>query len=317
MRPVGAAWPQVVDGHLVVDGRPLRVLRAEGRHGSGAGEPQLLVHGLGGSSVTWVQVIEGLAARGPVVAIDLPGFGGTPAEPGEPLTVEAYARLVVATADALGWDRFALHGNSMGGLISVMVAADHPDRVSRLVLVSPALPPRLPLRLLVPRRATLAGMAPIAISTGTATALGLLGAAPAALDDRRKRALLGLIFGSPDSIDPALLDLMAEEFADDREGPGTDERRRALLLALWSIARAWVDPRRTWRAIDAVVAPTMIVGGTVDALVPASVLRQVLARRRDWQGHVLDDRRHALMLENPAEYLDLVDGWYAAARLAA
>lgn len=267
--------------------------------------------------MTWVQVIEGLAARGPVVAIDLPGFGGTPAEPGEPLTVEAYARLVVAAADALGWDRFALHGNSMGGLISVMVAADHPDRVSRLVLVSPALPPRLPLRLLVPRRATLAGMAPIAISTGTATALGLLGAAPAALDDRRKRALLGLIFGSPDTIDPALLDLMAEEFADDREGPGTDERRRALLLALWSIARAWVDPRRTWRAIDAVVAPTMIVGGTVDALVPASVLRQVLARRRDWQGHVLDDRRHALMLENPAEYLDLVDGWYAAARLAA
>ena len=52
-----------------------------------------------------------------------------------------------------------------------------------------------------------------------------------------------------------------------------------------------------------------MLGGTADALVPARVLRQVLARRTDWVGHVLDDRRHALMLESPEEYLDLVDAW--------
>ena len=56
-------------------------------------------------------------------------------------------------------------------------------------------------------------------------------------------------------------------------------------------------------------APTLLLGGTHDALVPASVLRAVLARRPDWEGHVLDDRRHALMLEEPAAYLDLVAGW--------
>jgi hypothetical protein len=39
------------------------------------------------------------------------------------------------------------------------------------------------------------------------------------------------------------------------------------------------------------------------------VLRGVLARRGDWEGHVLDDRRHALMMEDPDGYLDLVNDW--------
>ncbi len=307
-RPIGSAWPDVVDTEITVGDRTVRALRVAGRHGSGDGEPQLLVHGLGGSAVTWVEVMSGLADRGPVVAIDLPGFGATPARPDEPLTIDAYADLVVAVADALGWPRFSLHGNSMGGLVATLVAAAHPDRVDGLVLVSPALPPPFPLRLLVPSRATIAGLGPIALSTGSAAALGLLGAVPQALDQRRKRALLGLIFGSPDEVNPDLLDLMAREFADDPDGDA--ERRRALLSALRSITASWVDPRRVWRAIDAVRAPTIVLGGTADALVPARVLRQVLARRTDWQGHVLDERRHALMMENPAEYLAHVSRWH-------
>ncbi|MDO9456029.1 alpha/beta fold hydrolase [Nocardioides sp.] len=309
--PVGAAWPGVVDTHLEVGGRSLRVLHAPGRRGAGPGEPQLLVHGLGGSAVTWVEVIDGLAAHGPVVALDLPGFGGTPVVEGDQLSVEAYADVVVAVADTLGWSSFALHGNSMGGLVATLVAADHPDRVARLVLVSPALPPSFPLRLLVPSRATITGMAPIAVSAGSAAAFGLLGGVPEALDRRRKRALLGLIFGSPDEVDPDLLDLMAREFGETREGADPGDQRRALRSSLASITRTWLDPRRVWRAIDAIQAPTMILGGTADALVPARVLRQVLARRTDWQGHVLGERRHALMMESPADYLDLVDRWYA------
>lgn len=314
--PIGTAWPHVVDDHLDVGGRAIRILSAPGRHGSGEGEPQLLVHGLGGSAVTWVEVIDGLAARGPVVAIDLPGFGGTSVEPGDELTVDAHAGLVIAVADTLGWSRFALHGNSMGGLVSTLVAAAHPDRVSRLVLVSPALPPASPLQLLVPSRATVTGMAPIAVSSASAVALGLLGVAPEALDRRRKRALLGLIFGAPDEVNPELLDLMAREFGESRTGADADDRRRALLASLRSITLSWVDPRRVWRAIEAIQAPTMILGGTADALVPARVLRQVLARRTDWEGHVLDDRRHALMMESPADYLDLLERWYAASTAA-
>jgi len=304
---LGPAFPGVVDGILEVQGRPVRVLRVDGPPEGAGGEPQLLVHGLGASAVTWAEVMPGLSASGPVVAIDLPGFGRTPCTDDDTLTVEGYVRFALDVADTLGWDRFALHGNSMGGLIATLLAAQQPERVTRLVLVSPALPPTSPLHLLLPARATLEGMVPIAVSSVSAAALGVLGAG-GLLDERRNRHLMRLIFSEPDGVRPEFIDLMAQEYAED-DDEVVASRRRALLSALRSIAQLWASPGRVLRAIDAVEAPTLILGGTADALVPAKVLRQVLARRRDWRGHVLDDRRHALMMEAPEEYLELVRAW--------
>ena len=307
-----ADWPSVTDGFLDMNGRQARILSAPGSRTTGA-SPQLLVHGLGGSSVTWVEVMEGLSEHGPVVAVDLPGFGRTPITDDDPLTIEGYVAFVLGVADALGWARFTLHGNSMGGLIGTLLAADHPDRVDRLVLVSPALPPRSPLGLLRPSRATINGMLPVAVSSLTALALGAVGLAGPGLDARRNRAMLKLIYPDPDGVDRAVLDLMAADFAGDVEGV---DRRRALLAATRSISSLWADPRQVWRAVQRVVSPTMLVGGTHDALVPAKVLRAVLAARPDWEGRVLDDRRHALMLEDPAAYVDLVDSWHVGAAAA-
>jgi pimeloyl-ACP methyl ester carboxylesterase len=305
-------WPAVTDTLLDVAGRQVRILRADARSHDAA-EPQLLVHGLGGSSVGWVQVMEGLTHRGPVVAVDLPGFGRTPIGDNDPLTVPGYVAFVLELADVLGWDRLTLHGNSMGGLIGTLIAADHPERIERLVLASPAFPPRTPLGFLVPARATIDGMLPLAVSSMSALALGAVGLAGPELDERRNRAMLGLIFSDPDGVDPRMLDLMAAEYAEDADGV---DRRRALMTATRSITALWTDPRCVWRAIRKVHAPTLVLGGTHDALVPAKVLRAVLAARPDWEGHVLDDRRHALMLEDPDGYLDLVDRWQNAVQAA-
>jgi pimeloyl-ACP methyl ester carboxylesterase len=304
-----AGWPSVTDTFLDVGGRRVRILRSSGRTASAA-RPQLLVHGLGGSSVTWVEVLDGLSDHGPVVAVDLPGFGRTPVTDDDPLTMRGYVDFVLAVADALGWETFTLHGNSMGGLIGTLLAAYHPHRVVSLVLVSPGLPPRSPLGFLSPSRATIDGMLPVALSSLTALALGVVGLAGPGLDERRNRALLKLIFPDPDRVDRAVLDLMAADFAEDVEGV---DRRRALLAATYSISTLWVDPRRSWRAIRRVQAPTLLLGGTQDALVPARILRSVLAARPDWEGHVLDDRRHALMLEDPEAYLRIFDDWHAGA----
>jgi pimeloyl-ACP methyl ester carboxylesterase len=308
-------WPGVSDTWLSVGGRRVRVLRADSRAGS-TGEPQLLVHGLGGSSVTWVEVVRDLAQYGPVVAVDLPGFGRTEAGPDDPLTVRGYVDFLVEVLDELGWDRCTVHGNSMGGLVATFLAARRPQRVERLVLVSPAFPPRSPIGLVVPSRATLDGMVPIALSSLSAAALGVLGLAGTELEERRNRALLRLIYSDPDGVDRKVLSLMAADFAQDDENDGR-ERRRALLTAVRSIAQLWTDPRRVWRAIDRVEAPTLVLGGTADALVPAKVLRAVLSRRRDWTGRVLDDRRHALMLEAPELYMREFRTWRDATRAAA
>ena len=255
------------------------------------------------------------AEYGPVVAVDLPGFGRTPPAPDDSLTVSGYVEFLVQVADALGWDRFTVHGNSMGGLVATVLAARHPNRVERLVLVSPALPPRWPTRLLLPSRATIDGMAPIALSSLSAAALGAVGLAGPELSERRNRAMLRLIYPDPDGVDRRVLSLMAADFADG--AMDGRERRAALVSATRSIARTWTDPRGVWRAIGRVQAPTLLLGGTRDALVPAKTLRAVLARRPDWQGHLLDDRRHALMLEDPTSYLDLVKRWRDGSHRAA
>lgn len=307
-----AHWPAVTDTCLTVAGREVRILRADARC-AGDGVPQLLVHGLGGSSVTWVEVMEGLAEHGPVVAVDLPGFGRTPVGEEGPVSVQGYVAFVLEVADSLGWERFTLHGNSMGGLVGTILAADHPGRVDRLVLVSPALPPRSPIGLLAPGRATIDGMLPIAVSSLSALALGAVGLAGPELDERRNRAMLQLIYPDPDGVDREVLDLMAADFADDPEGV---DRRGPLLAATRSIAALWTNPRRAWGAVRRVQAPTLVLGGTQDALVPAKVLRVVLAERPDWEGHVLDDRRHALMLEDPESYLRILARWQDDLRAA-
>jgi pimeloyl-ACP methyl ester carboxylesterase len=162
----------------------------------------------------------------------------------------------------------------------------------------------------VPARSTLDWLVPTTVVTTQAVALGALGLAGPELTERRNRAALRLIFSDSHELDQRLLSLMAADYA---QGPDPTDRRRALLRATRSIAALWLDPRRAWRAIAAVTAPTLVLGGSQDALVPAKVLRQVLAARPDWEGHVLDDRRHALMLEDPEAYLRLVGRWMSAA----
>ncbi|MFL6107772.1 MAG: alpha/beta fold hydrolase [Marmoricola sp.] len=305
-------WPRVTDTFIDLGSRRIRVLSAPERH-PGACAPQLLVHGLGGSSVTWAPVIEELSKMGPVVAVDLPGFGRTPNIEGDRLTVEGYVEFILQVADALGWRTFTLHGNSMGGLIGVLLAATHPDRLERLVLVSPALPPRSPLTFLWPTRATIDGIAPLVVSSLSALALGALGLTGPDLDTRRNRAMLKLIYPDPEEVDPAVLDLLAADFAADIDGV---DRRRALVNATLSISRLWARPHVCWNAVRAVSVPTLLLGGTHDALVPAKVLRAVIAARPDWQAHVIDDRRHALMLEDPQTYLTVFEVWHDSATAA-
>jgi len=282
------AWAGIREHVLDLDGRPVRVLRVEAD--GGGTEPQLLVHGLGGAASNWIDVMGGLRRYGPVVALDLPGFGHTPLASASAVGVAGHAEVVLAAADALGWDRFALHGNSMGGLVATLIAAAHPERVARLVLVSPALPPSCPLAMIPPPRATVVGVLPMAL--------------PA----RRTRQLMRLIFTEPEGVRPSLLQVMAAD-SRPRDQQEAEDHKQALIQSTRSIARHWVDPRHLYRSIDAVQAPTLLLGGTADALVPARVLRKVLARRSDWAGAVLDEHRHALMLDDPTEFLARVELW--------
>jgi 3-oxoadipate enol-lactonase len=102
------------------------------------GRPVMLVHGFTANSDEVAGVIEPLADLGwHAVAPDLRGHGRSdrPTDAGA-YSLELMAADVVALADWLGWDRFALLGHSMGGGVAQLIALDHPERLSGLILAS-------------------------------------------------------------------------------------------------------------------------------------------------------------------------------------
>lgn len=105
---------------------------------TGQGRPVLALHGWGGSIRSFWPVAERLSTVGYAVhLLDLPGFGQTEAPP-EPWSVADYARFVLSYLDAANLPRVALLGHSFGGRIGLVLAAQHPERVSRMVLANSA-----------------------------------------------------------------------------------------------------------------------------------------------------------------------------------
>ena len=104
---------------------------------AGAGEPLLLVHGLGGSSGNWVEVLPDLAQRHRVIAVDLPGHGGSAAPP-RGATMDDFAAATAAVLDAEGVESALVAGHSFGGLVALRLARSRPERVRGLLLISPA-----------------------------------------------------------------------------------------------------------------------------------------------------------------------------------
>jgi pimeloyl-ACP methyl ester carboxylesterase len=109
----------------------------------GEGPPLVFVHGLSGSWPNWLEQLPVFADRSSeigqhrVIAMDLPGFGHSPM-PHERITISGYARLLDGLLDELDIDAATIVGNSMGGFVSAELAIAFPQRVERLVLVSPA-----------------------------------------------------------------------------------------------------------------------------------------------------------------------------------
>lgn len=105
---------------------------------SGEGPVVILIHGIASSSVTFSALVPRLVERHRCISIDLLGFGESPAPEDATFTIEEHVEAVRATIASLGLRApFVLVGHSMGSLIAARYTAVYPDRVSKLVLVSP------------------------------------------------------------------------------------------------------------------------------------------------------------------------------------
>ena len=101
--------------------------------GAETGVPVIFLHHLAANLDDWdPRVIDGIAARHPVVAFDNRGIGAS--EGRVPTRVEAMARDAVAVIRALGYDRVDLFGFSLGGFVAQVIAQDEPQLVRKIVL---------------------------------------------------------------------------------------------------------------------------------------------------------------------------------------
>jgi pimeloyl-ACP methyl ester carboxylesterase len=106
------------------------------QHVTGEGTPVVLVHGVASSSHTWVEIPRALGARGhPVLAVDLPGHGGSGKGRGD-YSLGALASTLRDLLDHLGYDDAVVVGHSLGGGIALQFAYQFPSRCSGLVLVA-------------------------------------------------------------------------------------------------------------------------------------------------------------------------------------
>lgn len=101
---------------------------------AGTGMPVVLLHGCPFSSFVWRGVIERLSPRFRCIAPDLLGLGDTETPSDADWTLPAQVRTVLGLLDELGLDQVAVVGHDQGGAIAQLIAAQHPERITALVL---------------------------------------------------------------------------------------------------------------------------------------------------------------------------------------
>jgi pimeloyl-ACP methyl ester carboxylesterase len=270
------------------------------------GDPEstfLLLHGLGASSLTWVQVGPSLAGLGTVIAPDLPGFGESPVA-GRGVGLMDLRRTVSRLIEKVGSGRVIVAGSSMGGAISLLQAAVEPGSVAGVVLTNSVYPWRwrgFPHPLVVGAFATYA--TPWLGERFVDWRLRRLE------PEQVVRMSLRVLAADPATIPEDVVQELIELTRARRDQP---ETARAFLDAARSMLRLGWHPAVARRAIDNVTCPVLVLHGRRDRLVPVSFAEAELALHPRWRGRFFPDLGHVAQMEAPGRWLAEVADWYSS-----
>ncbi|GAA4202030.1 alpha/beta hydrolase [Streptosporangium oxazolinicum] len=254
----------------------------------GPAETAVYVHGLAGSATNWTDLMGELSGVVTGYALDLPGAGYSPEPPGGDYSVDAHARTVTALIERVSDTPVHLFGNSLGGAVSVRVAATRPDLVRSLTLISPALPDLLPRY----------GPARVALSTVPRIgewAAGRLTLLPA---ERRLGATLAMCYADIGRIHPDRLKEAAEEL---RRRDGLPYAIDALINSARGIVAEYFRRGETnlWRQAAQVSAPTLVIHGRHDRLVNPRMAARAVRTFPRVRLVLLPDAGHVAQMEFP------------------
>ena len=255
---------------------------------AGQGEPVVCIHGLGGTKASFLTTIAALSGERRVIAMDLPGFGDSEKPLGAGYDAPYFAEAVIGLLDGLGMEKAHLVGNSMGGRVAIEVGLLHPERVSSLVLLAPA------LAWLRDRRWRW-------LLRGPLPKLGLVQPAPRVITERLVR---GLVPGGRDGWTAAGIDEFLRSFLTPRGRVAFYEAARNIYMD---------EPhgeQGLWTRMEGLEPPSLFVWGEKDTLVPIGFekhVERVLPRAEHLElecGHVPQMEEPEKTHEAMAEFFD-------------
>jgi glycerol-3-phosphate dehydrogenase len=275
-----------------------------GAEHAGSGPTLVLVHGLGGCHQNWLPAAPLLARHARVLAVDLVGFGRTP-EAGRGVGVEAQAAMLEGFLARVVRGPAVLVGNSLGGLVSLVVAARAPERVAGLVLVGPAQPPA------PGRRVDPLGALRLLVHATPGLGEALL------WWNGRRTGPRGLF-----------VDLLTLGCADVRRVPRAVVEANVALVGermeklAWAHASSYLRGTRSLLAallprgrfdrwVAAVRAPTLLVHGRQDRLVDVRDSEHLARQRPDWTFVPMEDVGHVPQMETPSRFVSHLRAWLA------
>jgi pimeloyl-ACP methyl ester carboxylesterase len=295
------AWPgsslKVRGGEVYVRRTPWRG-PADGPVAGAPRERALYVHGLGGASTNWTDLAALLAVRFDGWAVDLPGFGlsrpplrGSYSIRGHVQSVIDVLEQVRAEPGEAAGRPVHLLGNSLGGLVSLMVAARRPDLVATLTLISPAMPVYR-----VPKAFSPALLLLLLPGVPSFAERRLAGVTP----EQQVRGMVQMCFGDPSRIPRQRLE---QALAEMRERAEQAWAHRALARSMRGLMTSYlrVGAANAWRMARSLRVPTLVVWGDRDRLVDPALAGRLAAAVPDARLQLLPGVGHVAMLEAPEE----------------
>jgi pimeloyl-ACP methyl ester carboxylesterase len=246
------------------------------------GEPSvLLLHGQPGSADDWEQVRRAIGDRAHTIAIDRPGWNGR----GSPGDLGGNARSAVSALDAEGVERATVVGHSLGSAVAAWFAAEHPERVSGLVLAAPSV-----------NRASLnrLDMLLAAPMLGPLLASVMLAGAGAALSTAALRDRLATSF----ELDDRYLERVGAALLRPATWRAFAREQSMLIRELPGLERR----------LATITAPTTIVSGTADRIVTPSSARQLASQIPNAELVQLAGATHLLPQQCPIELAEIIVG---------
>ena len=248
----------------------------------GKGEPIVLVHGLGGSKVTWLPVLPALSERHRVIAPDLPGHGESD-KPRTDYTPRFFARVLRRLMDEVEIDKAVLIGNSLGGRIAIELALRSPRRVSSLALLDPSVP-RLRWRYIL-------GFTRVFPTE--------FGAIPLPLRERWMELAIKRLFAHPDRMPGDAYSAAATEFIRIYRSPAA---RMAFFSSLRHIVTE--SPEVFYASLRRIKQSALVIFGEKDGLVPLRLGVRLAEHLPNSQLVVFPDVGHVPQFEATEETLD-------------